>query len=380
MKHALRMFIAAVLMASVAGTGNASTNQLPASMQSAIAAAVVKELAAFGGQEPVPGAVVGVWVPGKGEFVRGFGYSNLSTRKTMSVDDKFRVGSNTKTFVATVLLQLVDEKKLMLDDTIAKFKLGLKLPNEKLITLRQLAEMRSGIIDSYHVPGVQQKPDSWWSKQTPRQWVQLAASQKPLFAPGAKYNYSNTNWFILGLVIEHVTHDTVQHQIQSRILTPLSLTQTSFPTTDWNMPAPYAHGYSLEKSRGWVDQSVVLSPSVSWAAGAMISDMNDMRRWVRAYVAGTTNSAASQRARLSCLYTGEGNLYFGLGIGCSAGWYGYTGGITGYNTGAYHMPATGVTIISFVNSQVEKPSPGVANAIFRDIAKIVTPNNVPFVK
>ena len=89
---------------------------------------------------------------------------------------------------------------------------------------------------------------------------------------------------------------------------------------------------------------------------------------------------ASQKARLTCLPTGTGNLSFGLGIGCSAGWYGYTGGITGYNTGAYYMPATGITSIVFVNTQVERPFPGVANAIFRGIAKIITPNNVPFVK
>jgi len=107
--------------------------------------------------------------------------------------------------------------------------------------------------------------------------------------------------------------------------------------------------------------------------------MADMKKWVKAYVSGTTNSAATQKARLACIPTGEGNLSFGLGIGCSAGWYGYTGGITGYNTGAYYMPATGATIIVFVNSQVEKPFPGVANAMFRDIAKLITPNNVPFV-
>jgi D-alanyl-D-alanine carboxypeptidase len=321
-----------------------------------------------------------VWVPGKGEFTKGFGYSNLATKSPMALDDHFRIGSNTKTFVATVLLQLVDEKKLSLDDTIGKFKLGLAVPNENRITLRQLAEMRSGLIDPYSVPGVQQKPDAWWSRQTPRQWVEIAATQPPLFPPGTKYNYSNTNWFLLGLIIEKVTHDTIQNEIQKRILAPLALVHTSFPTTQWGMPQPYAHGYSLNATGQWIDQSVALAPSVSWAAGVMISDMADMKRWVRAYVTGTTNGASSQKARLTCLPTGEGNLAFGLGIGCSAGWYGYTGGITGYNTGAYYMPATGVTIIALVSSQIEKPFPGVANAIFRDIAKIVTPNNVPFLK
>lgn len=368
------------LLSATAAAGTAAPTQLDPNVQSAIAAAVNKELAAYGGAQPVPGVVVGVWVPGKGYFTKGFGYSNLATHSPMALDDHFRIGSNTKTFVATVLLQLVDERKLSLDDTISKFGLGLAMPNERRITLRQLAEMRSGIINVYAVPGVQQKDEAWWAHQTPRQWVELAAKQPPLFPPGAKYNYSNTNWFLLGLIIEKVTHDTIQNEIQKRIIAPLALTQTSFPTTDWGMPTPYARGYSLNEKGQWTDESAALAPSVSWAAGVMISDMTDMKRWVKAYVTGTTNSAATQKARLTCLSTGEGNLSFGLGIGCSAGWYGYTGGITGYNTAAYYMPATGATIIAFVNSQREKPFPGVPNAIFRDIAKIITPNNVPFLK
>jgi D-alanyl-D-alanine carboxypeptidase len=369
-----------VALSSANVAGAVPGTQLSPGIQNAIGIAVNKELAAYGGSQPVPGAVVGVWVPGRGEFARGFGYAHLATRSPMALDDRFRIGSNTKTFVATVLLQLVDERKLSLDDTIGQFDLGVPVPNEKRITLRQLAEMRSGIVDAYSIPAVQKQSDSWWTHQTPKQWVAIAAKEPPLFAPGAKYNYSNTNWFLLGLVIEKVTRDTIQNEIHRRILAPMSLGHTSFPTTNWGMPTPYAHGYSLNGKGQWSDESAVLAPSVSWAAGAMISDMGDMKRWVKAYVTGTTNGAASQRARLTCLPTGEGNLSFGLGIGCSAGWYGYTGGITGYNTGAYYMPAAGATIVVFVNSQREKPFPGVANAIFRDIAKIVTPKNVPFVK
>ncbi|MFY9739905.1 MAG: serine hydrolase domain-containing protein [Candidatus Cybelea sp.] len=365
---------------ALSSTAVAGAAQLSPGIRNAIATAVDKELAAYGGSQPVPGAVVGVWMAGKGEFTRGFGYANLATRSPMALDDQFRIGSNTKTFVATVLLQLVDERKLSLDDTIAKFDLGVAVPNQERITLRELAEMRSGIVDAYSIPAVQKQSEAWWSRQTPKQWVATAAKEPPLFAPGAKYNYSNTNWFLLGLVIEKVTHDTIQNEIHRRILAPMSLIHTSFPTTNWGMPSPYAHGYSLNATRQWNDQSAVLAPSVSWAAGAMISDMGDMKRWVKAYVIGTTNGAASQRARLTCLPTGVGNLAFGLGIGCSAGWYGYTGGITGYNTAAYYMPTAGATIVVFVNSQREKPFPGVANAIFRDIARIITPKNVPFLK
>lgn len=369
-------------VSSAGGVGVAATNEFSPNVQRAIGAAVAKELLAYGNPKagPVPGAAIGVWLPGKGAYVKGIGSARLGPPEAMWHDDLFRIGSNTKTFVATVLLQLVDEKKLRLDDTISHFGLGLAVPNEARITVRQLAEMRSGIVDMYAIPAVQKESEAEWGQRTPRQWVAVAAKQPPLFAPGAKYNYSNTNWFILGLIIEKVTHRSIEAEIRDRILVPMNLHETSFPTTDRNMPSPYAHGYSLDENKQWVDESATLPPSVSWAAGAMISNMSDMQKWVKAYVTGTTNSAATQKERLACLPTGDGNLEFGLGIGCSAGWYGYTGGITGYNTGAYYMPATGATIIVFVNSQQEKPSPGVANAIFHDLASIITPHNIPFAK
>ena len=215
MKRLATAVSAALLSLSLSGAaGLAAPNALPADMQRAIAAAVTKELAAYGGAQPIPGVVVGVWVPDQGPYTKGFGYGNLSPQTPMALGDRFRVGSNTKTFVATVLLQLVDEKKLNLDDTIASFDLGLAVPNEKRITLRELAEMRSGMVDVYSIPGCRRQSIAWWTRQTPRDWVAVAAKQPPLFAPGAKYNYSNTNWFLLGLVIEKVTQDTIQHQVR----------------------------------------------------------------------------------------------------------------------------------------------------------------------
>ena len=253
MKRFLLVLLGLMLLFPNAGSAGAAANaQLSPDLQKAIAAAVAKELTKYGAAQPVPGAAIGVWVPGKGEFVRGIGFARLSPPAGMSRDDLFRIGSNTKTFVATVLLQLVDENKLRLDDTIARFDLGLAVPNEKTITLRQLAEMRSGIIDMYSVPGVQEEGMAVWGRRTPRQWVALAAKQPPLFAPGAKYNYSNTNWFLLGLIIEKVTHHTIEAEIRDRILVPMSLSRTSFPTTNWGMPTPYAHGYSLNAKKQWV--------------------------------------------------------------------------------------------------------------------------------
>jgi D-alanyl-D-alanine carboxypeptidase len=135
----------------------------------------------------------------------------------------------------------------------------------------------------------------------------------------------------------------------------------------------------LDSKDTWTDVTVDIPPSVTWAAGAMVSTVPDMKRWVKSYVLGTMNSKAMQRQRLRCIPTGLGKgLDFGLGIGCSGGWYGYTGGLPGYNTGAYYLPSKDVTLIAFVNAQREQPFPGAANAIVRDITRIITPNNVNF--
>jgi len=346
--------------------------------QKALEAAVAKELKAYGGKDPIPGAVVGVWIPGKAPFLKGIGLSDIAPAKSIALDDKFRVGSNTKTFVVTVLLQLVDEKKLSLEDTISKFDLGVTVPNADKITVTQLCQMESGLPDVYNVPEMDKIDITVNSKFTAKQLVDIAGKQPPLFAPGAKWNYSNTNYLLLGIIIEKVTGHTVADEIKNRLLVPLELKNTSYPVTDPAMPTPFSHGYVLNKSGNWEDNTVSLPPSLTGAAGVMVSDMADMKKWVKAYVTGSTNSAATQKARLTCVPIGVEDLSFGLGIGCSGGWYGYTGGIPGYNTGAYYFPEKDATIIAFVNSQVEKPEPGVANSIVRDFTQILFPNNVAF--
>ena len=380
----LGAFVSCCLAAATGGSGlshalDAATTNLDAATQAAIEQAVTANLKSYGGSQPVPGAAIGVWASGGRSFVKGIGAGQLSPHVAMSVNDKFRIGSNTKTFVITVLLQLVQEDRLGLDDPVSKFKLNVKMPDADRITIRQLAEMRSGLIDLYALPAFQAldiKPDSKFDRHY---WLQLALDQPRLFAPGTQYNYSNTNYMLLGMIVEAVTKDTIERQIETRLLVPLGLRNTTFPVTDPGMPSPYAHGYMLDAKGVWQDESVSLPPSVSWAAGAMISDMADMKTWVKAYVAGTVNSAATQKQRLTCIPIGKPNMAFGLGIGCSAGWFGYTGGITGYNTGAYYLPEMDATIIAFVNSQQQpKDKPDVASATFRDIARVLFPKNVPF--
>jgi len=355
---------------------SADVSAASAAVQAEIDAVVEKERAVYGGKTPVPGVLVGVWDGLGGTYIRAFGDADLATGRRLTPADHFRIGSNTKTFVVSVLLQLVDEGKLSLDDPLSRFSLGVTVPNAERITVRELCQMRSGLFEAYDAPEfdhLRLTPNMAFDPRTAIGW---AVRQKPYFAPGAGYRYSNTNYLLLGLIIESVTKESVGEQIRKRLLEPLKLTQTFYPATE-AMPDPWAHGYGLGKDGTWEDVSGTVPVSIMGAAGAMVSDMEDMRRWVRLYVEGKTNGAATQRERLDCVPTGEG-FSFGLGIACSAGWYGYTGGLPGYNTAGFYFPPAHVTIIAWVTLQADKPPPGVANSIFRDIARIMTPANDPF--
>jgi len=381
----LRLFISCVsvcLIVVLAGCrGGGDSRAFSIKIQQEIEAAVQSNLAAFGGNESIPGVVVGIWAP-EGEYARGIGYSDIATYKAMDPHDKFRIGSNTKTFVVTVILQLVDDKnyQITLDDTLDQFDLGVDIPNAGNITVRQLCNMTSGLFEVYHAPQLEEelKDITPYTQMDVRTLVALAVENPPDFPPGEGWYYSNTGYLVLGLIIEAVTGNRVEDEIRDRLLVPYGLENTSFPVDDPDMPVPYSHGYTLDEEKNWEDHTVMFPPSLTWAAGVMISDMYDIKKWVKAYVTGITNSEATQKERLECMDTGMENMGFGLGIGCTGGWYGYTGGIEGYNTAAYYLPEEDATVIAFVNSQREKPSPGVANSIVRDITKILFPEHVAF--
>lgn len=378
-RAALLAGYALALFASPRAVSAEPSRAMSTVVRNAIAAAVEKERKAYGGRTPVPGVLVGAWTDTGESYVRAFGYADLGKRRLLMPADHFRIGSNTKTFVISVLLQLVDEGKLRLDDPLSRFALGVTIPNARNITVREVCQMRSGLFEAFDTPEFNRINMTPESKFEPRTTIGWAMKQKPYFAPGAGYRYSNTNYLILGLLIEALTKNTVADQIRRRLLVPFRLTHTSYPQSQ-AMPDPWAHGYALDSKRTWTDVSGSIPVSLMGSAGEMISDMADMRRWVKLYVGGKTNGPATQQARMDCIPTGHGNLSFGLGIGCSAGWYGYTGGLPGYNTTNYYNPVRGITIVAWVTLQRKMSSLDVAPAIFRDIARILTPANVPYVK
>jgi len=347
------------------------------SVQSAIVAAVENDRKRFGGHTPVPATLIGVWDNKGGSFIRAFGYADLENKVPLTPADHFRIGSNTKTFVISVLLQLVAEKKLGLDDSLSRFSLGVTIPNAEGITVRELCNMRSGLFEAYDTPQFAQLNMKVPKDFDPKTLVAWAMKQKPYFPPGEGYHYTNTNYLLIGMIIESITKDSVGNQIRKRLLEPFGLTQTSYPQTQ-DMPSPWVHGYHLDKQDNWEDISNTIPVAFMGSAGAMISNMNDIRHWIELYATGKTCGAGTYNDLINCIPF-LGNTSFGLGITCSAGWYGYTGALPGYNTADYYSAETGITIVAWINYQAKEPVEGVASVMVRDIARILTPDYVPFV-
>jgi len=376
-RFAAAFVLSCCLVSSAAQAADKPSSAASPAVQSAIVATVQKDRVKFGGRAPVPGVLIGVWDAGGKGFVRAFGYADLAKKRPLTSADYFRIGSNTKTFVVSVILQLVAEKKLRLDDPVSRFPVGVKIPNGANITVRELCNMRSGLFEGFNTPQFARLNMVAPKNFDPRSLVRWAVEQKPYFPPGTGYHYSNTNYVLLGLIIESVTKDGVGSEIAKRLLKPFGLTHTTYPQTE-AMPTPWTRGYALDKARNWEDVSNTVPVAFMGSAGEMISNLADMKRWIKLYATAKTGGPPSYRPAAECKQF-LGNTAFGLGITCSAGWYGYTGGLPGYNTADYYSPSTGVTIVAWTTYHGENPPEGVASVIFRDIARIMTPAAVPIV-
>jgi D-alanyl-D-alanine carboxypeptidase len=192
----------------------------------------------------------------------------------------------TKSFVATVVLQLVGERKLSLTERVERWLPGL-VPNGSAITVRQLLNMTSGLFD-YLDDGdpTVLKPyldGNFTYVWTPRKLVEVAVSHRPKFAPGAAWSYCNTCYILLGLIVEAVTDHSLGNELRRRIFVPLRLRGTSFDSRP-RIAGRHAHGYERD-GKQLVDVSV-LSPSFAWAAGAIVSTADDLANFYRALLRG----------------------------------------------------------------------------------------------
>ncbi|MFD0368303.1 serine hydrolase domain-containing protein [Streptomyces sp. NPDC127114] len=297
-------------------------------------------------------AAVAAGVPGAVAAARDGKDRWTGTAGERKGDDRYRVGSITKTFAATVLLQLQAEGRLDLDDPVEKWLPGVVRGNGhdgRKITVRQLLNHTSGVYNVTSDPGFQEKVfgpaflehryDTW----TPQQLVAIAMTHEPDFAPGTDWNYSNTNYVLAGMVIEKVTGRPYGKAVENRIIKPLKLRATSVPGTDPRMPRPNSGAYSKlsRESDGPTYDVTRLNPSIAYAAGEMISDSNDLQTFYRALIKGRLLPAAEMKELTDTVATSRdgGDVRYGLGLmqaklSCGKEIWGHSGGIHGSSSQA----------------------------------------------
>ena len=214
------------------------------------------------------------------------GVADLDSRQPVDGNGFFRIGSNTKTFLSVVVLQLVAEHRLSLDDTVGHWLPGVVHGNGNdggKITVRELLQHTSGLHNYTDDLQAQITSPEAYRQLEFRQFsrpdlLDIALAHRPDSAPGAAWNYSNTNYILLGMIIEKVTHDSWENQVTRRIIVPLGLRHTYAPGTSTRLPAPHATGYLIFDKNTRVDTT---AENMSWAdsAGALISTAADLTRF-----------------------------------------------------------------------------------------------------
>ncbi|MFF3111294.1 serine hydrolase domain-containing protein [Kitasatospora sp. NPDC057904] len=359
MKTTIRTTVGAVLAGAVlsatAATPALATPALAASAAKSGHDGVQKVLDRAVAEGGLPGAVAEVR-DGHRHWYGGAGVADTATGRARHTQDRFRIGSTTKTFVATVVLQLAAEGRLSLDDSVDRWLPGVVdgpgyQPDR--ITVRQLLNHTSGVFNYVMDEDVQRKAGGpaflrhRFDDYTPAQLVGIAMHHRPDFAPGTGWTYSDTNYVLAGLIVERATGTTLAEQIEQRISVPLGLggTYTSAPS-DITVHGPHGREYTRlgdPHPDAPVYDVTELSPSWGWASGDMISTVGDLDTFFAALLGGRLLPPAQQREMFTMIPTPPKtwieNTAYGLGVSsiklsCTTVW-GMGGAINGSWTYTY---------------------------------------------
>ena len=339
----------------------------------------------------IRGAVVLLRTP-QGEFTVTYGTTLLGATTPPRADTHFRIASNTKTMAAAVIMQLAQESKLSLEDPVSKYVPG--VPNGDNITIAELLEMRSGLYNYTNAPEFSASLDRDHTKVwSPAELLAIAFAHPPNFPPGTAYEYNNTNYALLGLIIEKVDGRPLAQAMQDRLFGALGMQHTVLPASAVNtIPDPYSHGYLYGSSSVALVGSPPYSPEVqaaaragtllpndytglnhsfATAAGGVISIANDLAAWTQALVAGRVLNAAYQRRWLDSLQPEDPSRpdgqQYGYGIS-QLRWgantmYFHGGETPGYNSFIGYDLSNQVTLVVWTNLTVSLDEQPTANAI-----------------
>ncbi|MET8407070.1 serine hydrolase domain-containing protein [Streptomyces sp. NPDC005195] len=288
----------------------------------------------------------------RGTWSATTGVGDLRTGAPRGESDRYRVGSITKTFVSTVLLQLEAEGRLSLDDTVDRWLPGLVRGHGndgREVTVRRLLNHTSGIFDytededfvrTYFLKDgfLRHRYDT----KSPAELVGIAMAHRPVFAPGASWSYSNTNYILAGMVIAKVTGHSYATEIERRVIAPLGLRATSVPGTRTTLPHPSSRAYAklAATTTGPTYDVTALNPSLASSAGGMISDFSDLNRFYSALLRGRLLPPEQlKEMKTTVAVEGIPNARYGLGLidrtlGCGVHVWGHDGGIHGSTSSA----------------------------------------------
>ncbi|MFD5202905.1 serine hydrolase domain-containing protein [Streptomyces sp. NPDC058375] len=295
----------------------------------------------------VTGVTVRLETP-RGTVTARSGVGDLTTGRPVPMDGFLRLGSTTKTFVATVMLQLVGEKRLSLDQSVEQVLPGVVSGagnDGRTITLRDLLRHTSGlsdyIYDVFPDPGARTYFAHRWRAYEPEELVDLAVRHAPAFPAGAGWEYSNTNYVLAGMIIEKVTGRTWEQQVRDRILRPLGLRNTDTPGIRPYLPHPHPANYQQFVPDGpMVDTTIPYRPFDSGADGSMTGTARDLNRFFAALAGGRLLKPAELTALLTTVPvprdsghpegTRDGLGLFFTPLSCGGGYLGHGGSGFGY--------------------------------------------------
>ncbi|MFF3819434.1 serine hydrolase domain-containing protein [Streptomyces bluensis] len=299
------------------------------------------------------------------------GLADLATQAPVPPSEYIRIGSTTKTYVATVLLQLVGEGRLSLDDTVDRWLPGVVRGNGndgRRITVRQLLQHTSGLPDYIADVLPDMSADGYrehrWTTYTSRQRVAFAMTHPPVFEPGTRWEYSNTNYILAGMVIKSVTGRSWDQEVGSRILRPLRLTHTSTPGDNPYLPRPHSRNYQQFDQSGpgpMTDTTIAYLPFDGDADGSIISTTADTNRFFSALLSGELLSPAqlAEMQRTVAVPDAPGEVpgeRYGLGLEwtpltCGGGYWGHSGSGFGYLAWPAATPDGRTTVAVVVHSR-----------------------------
>lgn len=308
-----------------------------------------------------PGAIALVQVGGNVQ-VTVAGVANTVTHAPITPDDTVRIASVSKAFNGAVALSLVAQGKLRLTDTIARWLPTLPRSWGK-VTLAQMLHHTSGLPDyiksEAFLDVLRADPHA---VLTPMQLISYVAGQCPLFTPGTRYDYSDTDNIVVGLMVEAVTHTSYEQALAEDVTAPLGLTKTTLPDSP-DLTEPYIHGYDVEPGSPPTDISTFLNPGLAWASGGMLSTPAELNQFMRAYVRGAFTDRATRRQQFQFVPGGSGPpgpgtnsaglAVFRYATSCGTV-YGHTGNFPGYTIFAAATANGSRSVTVIINEQLNE--------------------------